>query len=441
MLKRKVLLLSAVLILVLSFVPEEVAAGSYQRTLDLCITMVGFCFKYQFRVSISYSAPSVAAQGDLITVGVKIVYVADLVNRGPLGLTRVGVYLTSEPGAPPVSSWDENPPTLIVGSQYSREFKLDLTQVEPRQYYLGLVWAIGSGLSWNTLDRDRDGVERQMSLDLRPGLDTDGDGLFDPVELRIGTNPKNPDTDGDGLNDADEVRNYRTDPLTGDTDGDGLSDWDEAKVHGTDPRLKDTDGDGLSDGEEVQNHRTNPLARDSDRDGLDDGSEIAKGTNPNVADTDGDRVDDGDEVYIHRTDPLLKDTDGDGLDDGTEIAKGMNPKASDSDGDGLNDMDEVSKYPTDPTKPDTDGDGLGDGDEIEMGTNPMVPDSDGDGLGDGQEVARSTSPLKADTDGDSWNDSNDIQPLDALIPNVLVIAVVLTAVLGAWGLLLRRRKA
>jgi len=62
--------------------------------------------------------------------------------------------------------------------------------------------------------------------------DTDGDGLSDTEEEKIGTNPKKRDTDEDGLDDFEEVRGtrgYITDPLKPDTDGDGLSDLEEIK--------------------------------------------------------------------------------------------------------------------------------------------------------------------------------------------------------------------
>jgi len=55
------------------------------------------------------------------------------------------------------------------------------------------------------------------------GLDSDGDGLTDDEERRIGTNPFNADTDGDGIPDGDEIR-LGTDPLRADTDGDGIID-------------------------------------------------------------------------------------------------------------------------------------------------------------------------------------------------------------------------
>ena len=57
--------------------------------------------------------------------------------------------------------------------------------------------------------------------------DTDGDGLSDEEERRIGTNPGSADTDGDGLNDYEEVKVKKTDPLRPDTDGDGVKDGND----------------------------------------------------------------------------------------------------------------------------------------------------------------------------------------------------------------------
>ena len=60
--------------------------------------------------------------------------------------------------------------------------------------------------------------------------DSDGDGLPDDLEKKLGTNPHSADTDGDGLSDYAEIFVYRTDPLNPDTDNDGMSDGDEVKV-------------------------------------------------------------------------------------------------------------------------------------------------------------------------------------------------------------------
>ena len=58
-------------------------------------------------------------------------------------------------------------------------------------------------------------------------IDSDGDGLTDAEEVKLGTDPYKKDTDGDGLSDYDEVKLWLTDPLNPDTDGDGYSDGQE----------------------------------------------------------------------------------------------------------------------------------------------------------------------------------------------------------------------
>ena len=89
--------------------------------------------------------------------------------------------------------------------------------------------------------------------------DSDGDGLTDEEEIRLGTDPFNKDTDGDGVTDGDEVKIYKTDPLNPDTDFDGLKDGEEIFTYKTDPLKRDTDGGGVSDGHEVLVDKTNPL--------------------------------------------------------------------------------------------------------------------------------------------------------------------------------------
>jgi hypothetical protein len=268
---------------------------------------------------------------------------------------------------------------------------------------------------------------RSVPLDIE--LDTDGDGVGDATEIRLGMNPNAADTDGDGLSDGAELSTYRTNPLdadsdhdsfndgaevaagtnplNADTDGDGLSDGAEV-TRGTNPLVADTDGDGLTDGAEVA-LGTDPLATDTDRDGLDDGSEVGLGTNPLVADTDGDGLTDGAEVALH-TDPLVADTDGDGLTDGDEVALGTDPLATDTDGDGLDDGSEVG-LGTNPLEYDTDSDGLPDGFEVALGTNPLQSDSDGDGVSDGAEFEAGTNPFAADSDGDGVSDAADNCPV------------------------------
>jgi M6 family metalloprotease-like protein len=156
--------------------------------------------------------------------------------------------------------------------------------------------------------------------------DTDGDGLFDYIEEKLGTNLKNPDTDGDGLSDGEEVNKHRTNPLKADTDGDGLSDVDE-----------------------IKKYRTNPLEPDTDRDGLSDGLEVKIGSDPLKVDTDADGLTDGEEVNKYGTNPLKVDTDGDELTDREELLKGTNPLKIDTDGDLWNDR--VDPDPANPLMP------------------------------------------------------------------------------------------
>ncbi|MGM0229924.1 hypothetical protein IGJ28_002011 [Enterococcus sp. AZ091] len=295
-------------------------------------------------------------------------------------------------------------------------------------------------------------------------VDTDGDGLTDGKETKIGTDPTKVDTDGDGLTDGKETE-IGTDPTKVDTDGDGFSDGEEVEkgtdplgadskpVKPVDPSKVDTDGDSLTDGNETE-IGTDPTKVDTDGDGFSDGEEVEKGTDPldadskpvkpvdpSKVDTDGDGLTDGKETEIG-TDPTKVDTDGDGFSDGEEVEKGTDPLDADSkpvkpvdpsevdtDGDGLTDGKET-EIGTDPTKVDTDGDGFSDGEEVEKGTDPLGADSkpvkpvdpskvdtDRDSLTDGKETEIGTDPTKVDTDGDGFSDGEEVEkgtdPLDA----------------------------
>lgn len=91
---------------------------------------------------------------------------------------------------------------------------------------------------------------------------------------------------------VNEIRLQRGDKLflkyNIDTDGDGLTDIDELRL-GTKIDEKDTDGDGLIDGytnetlnlEGELNHSANPLSKDSDNDWWTDGIEVKENTKPN----------------------------------------------------------------------------------------------------------------------------------------------------------------
>lgn len=79
--------------------------------------------------------------------------------------------------------------------------------------------------------------------------DSDGDGLSNAEEKKLGLDPDSADTDGDGLDDAAE-QELGTDALVADSDNDGLLDGEERDL-GTDPLAEDSDGDGYGDQAEV----------------------------------------------------------------------------------------------------------------------------------------------------------------------------------------------
>ena len=125
--------------------------------------------------------------------------------------------------------------------------------------------------------------------------DSDGDGLYDDLELLYGTNRHKKDTDGDKLNDFDELK------------------------IGTNPTLTDTDRNGISDYDE-----------DADQDGISNGEELKRGTSPTSADSDADGLGDLEEVQNIKTDPTNRDTDKDGASDGWEVENGFDPLTYDS---------------------------------------------------------------------------------------------------------------
>ncbi|MBQ2733575.1 MAG: leucine-rich repeat protein [Clostridia bacterium] len=114
--------------------------------------------------------------------------------------------------------------------------------------------------------------------------DSDGDGLSDEYEEKIGTDKSKADTDGDGVDDHSEIVFLNTDPLSADSDSDGVYDGDE-----------DADGDGLANAKE-QSIGTALMLADTDNDGLGDGEELILGLDPLKADTDGDGASDGYEL-------------------------------------------------------------------------------------------------------------------------------------------------
>lgn len=284
-----------------------------------------------------------------------------------------------------------------------------------------------------------------------PVIDTDGDGLSDLEEKKLGTNPLLADSDQDGVPDNEEIgdnlnlpldtdHDGKIDALDQDDDNDGLSSLIEGKI-GTNHLLTDTDQDGFSDSEEVGRNPKRPidtdgdgihnaLDTDDDDDGILSSEEILLGTNFLLADSDADGLSDSIEIGEHIDKPLDSDQDGiidaldanndsdqdnDGLTDQVEALLNTNPQNYDTDGDGISDFEEVGSNVNSPLDSDLDGiidaldtsndsdsdsDGLSDAQEQKLGSNPTSVDSDNDGINDKLEVGNNIDkPLDTDNDG------------------------------------------
>jgi hypothetical protein len=124
----------------------------------------------------------------------------------------------------------------------------------------GLVTAVASGTV--VIQATNDGASGIITANVTvAGKDSDGDGIPDEDEIKLGLDPHNP-VDAQEDFDRDDLTNLREYQL------------------GTDIRKRDTDGDDLSDGEEVTRLHTNPLLADTDGDGIPDGVEMQTGSDP-----------------------------------------------------------------------------------------------------------------------------------------------------------------
>ncbi len=122
-----------------------------------------------------------------------------------------------------------------------------------------MIYTADAGVAYRFGGASKPAAESGAAVVAGLPKDSDGDGLTDDEEAKLGTDPFNKDTDGDGLTDGDEVKVYKTNPLNPDTDFDGLKDGEEVLTYKTNPLERDTDKGGVADGHEVIEDHTNPL--------------------------------------------------------------------------------------------------------------------------------------------------------------------------------------
>ena len=225
-------------------------------------------------------------------------------------------------------------------------------------------------------------------------LDSDGDGVCDPVDICFGGDD-NLDADGDSTPDfCDACPNDAAD----DADGDGVcGDVDNCPAVGNTGQ-SDVDGDGFGDACDTC---PNDADNDADNDGVcGDVDNCPAVGNTGQSDADGDGFGDACDTCPNDAD---NDADADGVcGDVDNCPADANSDQADADADGQGNV--CDACPNDADN-DADGDGVcGDVDNCPADTNSDQADADNDGLGD----ACDTCAFDAANDGDSDGVCGDV---------------------------------
>lgn len=160
----------------------------------------------------------------------------------------------------------------------------------------------------NSLTSASPGLGGGQAGGLDPNVDSDGDGILNGDELRLGTDPLDVDTDDDGIWDGRELQ-WLLNPLSADTDNDGIQDGTEIgltcemvmqAMSNVKPGIKGTDFNKFQPDLDPT-CTTNPRNADSDGGGVVDGLEDCNGNG---------RVDNMDDpgynqtLAVNRTQPM-----------------------------------------------------------------------------------------------------------------------------------------
>jgi len=256
--------------------------------------------------------------------------------------------------------------------------------------------------------------------------DSDGDGLSNQYEIKIGTEAYLADTDGDGISDGIEVgknlskpldsdADKRIDALDFDDDNDGLPTILESRADTDKDGLvsyldKDSDNDGVTDGIE-----SGAMCQDKNQDGIDDAFDAAQ---KGAKDKNGDGINDNVKLPDHNQDNIADYLDA-------NYSKKMKPNLALANVRKAKkkvvkkQVEKLSKsQPEQKTIAKKDSHNKKKTVKRDAKAINKYVDSDGDGLLDSQEKILGTDPHKRDSDGDKVSDAIEIgmdinAPLDS----------------------------
>lgn len=176
---------------------------------------------------------------------------------------------------PPFRGWKEITATSAGASQFGnfvhyRNLTGSAQNLTLRSVTDGAVGVYGIQIVNSGVDTDGDGMSDALEVIHRfkptvqdAAADVDADGLGNAAEIAAGTDPWHPDSDRDGIPDGAEA-GHNTFPLNPDSDGDTLTDGDEVngRPFSSLPRSTDSDGDGFTDRDE-RDHGSDPRSATS----------------------------------------------------------------------------------------------------------------------------------------------------------------------------------
>ncbi|NUQ22338.1 MAG: thrombospondin type 3 repeat-containing protein [Saprospiraceae bacterium] len=247
------------------------------------------------------------------------------------------------------------------------------------------------------------------------GVDSDGDGIYDPVDNCPYTpNPNQLDSDHDGKGDLCDNCPFNANPNQADADNDGKGDVCDNCPNVANAGQLDVDNDGVGDVCDNCPTWANPNQADADSDGKGDVCDnCPTWANADQADTDNDGKGNACDNCPTIANANQADGDSDGRGDVCDNCPTIsNANQADADNDGKGDVCDNCPTVSNANQADADNDGKGDVcDNCPNNSNANQADADNDGKGDVCDNCPTVSNAnQSDIDGDGVGDVCDNCP-------------------------------